>query len=307
MGTFIDLTGQNFGKWTVIEKTNNRDSSGGILWKCACECGSIKEVSSNSLRRGKSTGCGCTRVGSQKDIKGKKFDFLTALKPTSQRSNSGSVIWECKCDCGNICFRSVTNLNRKEEKHSCGCYNNSILNQAQIKDLSNQKFGLLTAIKPTEMRSPRGGVLWECQCECGNTTFVETSNLTNRNIQSCGCIKNSFGEFYIEIILRKNNIKYVKEYTTSSLNKKRFDFAILDVNNQVERLIEFDGEQHFFDRKGLWGSKETLKDIQQRDKEKNQWAQLHKIPLVRIPYYERDNITLEMLLGDEYLYHEGNN
>lgn len=56
MGKFIDLTGQNFGKWTVIEKTNNRDSSGGILWKCVCECGNVKEVSSNSLRRGKSTG-----------------------------------------------------------------------------------------------------------------------------------------------------------------------------------------------------------------------------------------------------------
>ena len=46
---------------------------------------------------------------------------------------------------------------------------------------------------------------------------------------------------------------------------------------------------------------------EQRDEEKNQWAKRHNIPLVRIPYYERDNITLEMLLGDEYLYHEGNN
>lgn len=38
-----------------------------------------------------------------------------------------------------------------------------------------------------------------------------------------------------------------------------------------------------------------------RDKEKNQYAIEHNIPLVRIPYTERDNITLDMLLGDKYL------
>ena len=53
--------------------------------------------------------------------------------------------------------------------------------------------------------------------------------------------------------------------------------------------------------------KQQIKHGRQRDEEKNQWAKRHNIPLVRIPYYERDNITLEMLLGDEYLYHEGNN
>ena len=73
------------------------------------------------------------------------------------------------------------------------------------------------------------------------------------------------------------------------------------MDNQIERLIEFDGEQHFLNRKGLWNSKETLKDIQQRDEEKNQWARLHKIPLVRIPYTERDNITLDIIMGDKYL------
>ena len=41
--------------------------------------------------------------------------------------------------------------------------------------------------------------------------------------------------------------------------------------------------------------------IEQRDLFRNQWAAAHNIPLVRIPYWERDNITLEMLLGDKYL------
>ena len=34
---------------------------------------------------------------------------------------------------------------------------------------------------------------------------------------------------------------------------------------------------------------------------KNEYALSHNIPLVRIPYWERDNITLEMILEDKYL------
>jgi len=45
----------------------------------------------------------------------------------------------------------------------------------------------------------------------------------------------------------------------------------------------------------------TLEIIQQRDKEKNEYALSHNIPLVRIPYWERDNITLDMIMGDKYL------
>lgn len=34
---------------------------------------------------------------------------------------------------------------------------------------------------------------------------------------------------------------------------------------------------------------------------KNEWAKEHNIPLVRIPYWVRDKITLDMILKDEYL------
>ena len=40
--------------------------------------------------------------------------------------------------------------------------------------------------------------------------------------------------------------------------------------------------------------------VQKRDKIKNEYALSHNIPLVRIPYWERDKITLEMILGSTY-------
>lgn len=79
--------------------------------------------------------------------------------------------------------------------------------------------------------------------------------------------------------------------------KKSYDFAIIQ-NNEVVRLIEFDGEQHYREVP-QWRT--SLDVIQRRDKEKNEYALSNNIPLVRIPYWERDNITLDMIMGDKYL------
>ena len=95
--------------------------------------------------------------------------------------------------------------------------------------------------------------------------------------------------------LLENNINFIDEYSFLDLPKSRFDFAIID-NHQIIRLIEFDGEQHYYDIE-KWGGLELQ---QKRDKVKNDYALLHNIPLVRIPYWERDKITLEMILGSTY-------
>ena len=54
----------------------------------------------------------------------------------------------------------------------------------KIKDLTGQKFGYLTVLNPTRINGRFG---WHCQCECGNTKDVLTSNLTRGFVQSCGC------------------------------------------------------------------------------------------------------------------------
>lgn len=56
-------------------------------------------------------------------------------------------------------------------------------------DITNQKFGKLTAIKKAESRG--GKTYWLCKCECGNEKEVQTSHLRNGSIQSCGHCKKS--------------------------------------------------------------------------------------------------------------------
>lgn len=54
-------------------------------------------------------------------------------------------------------------------------------------DIAGQKFGRLTAVRPTGERK-RGYVVWECRCDCGNTKSVLRGNLVSGNTKSCGCL-----------------------------------------------------------------------------------------------------------------------
>lgn len=52
----IDLTGQSFGRWTVLRRA---ESLGGhVRWLCECSCGATRPIPSDDLRRGRTKDCG---------------------------------------------------------------------------------------------------------------------------------------------------------------------------------------------------------------------------------------------------------
>ena len=131
MPKYIDLTGQQFGRFTVIKKVsnpNNRDA----MWECQCECGTIKNVLGKNLRNGRSKSCGCyakersaellaeRNRKSTLDISNDKYGLLTPLHSTEKRSSQGSIIWECLCECGNQVYVSSQDL-LSSHNISCGC------------------------------------------------------------------------------------------------------------------------------------------------------------------------------------------
>ena len=61
MGEVKDITGQRFGKLTVIGKYNGHKERRGAYWVCKCDCGNESVVLGISLRRGSTTSCGCAR------------------------------------------------------------------------------------------------------------------------------------------------------------------------------------------------------------------------------------------------------
>ena len=241
-----------------------------------------------------------------RDFTNQKIGHLTILHidESKPRGSGKNIFWICQCNCGNLISVNSTNLNsgiKNKRNMSCGkCH-------AQSRDLTNQKFGMLTALQIDENFPATAEndwkIKWLCQCDCGNKISVYASNLTRLHTSSCGCINRSIGESNIEKILQNNNIQYAKEYTFSDLrNEKplRFDFAVFDKNNNLIELVEFDGRQHHEDYTP-WKTNETLKERQLRDEIKNKYCEQHKIKLIRIPYTQRDNITLQLLELEEYI------
>lgn len=54
----IDLTGQKFGRWTVLSRVD-KERRGSSHWYCRCDCGTEKILRSNTLRGNESLSCGC--------------------------------------------------------------------------------------------------------------------------------------------------------------------------------------------------------------------------------------------------------
>lgn len=58
---FIDLTGEKFGRLTVIERAPNQKNYQ-TRWVCRCDCGKEVLVARGNLRSGHTKSCGCFSV-----------------------------------------------------------------------------------------------------------------------------------------------------------------------------------------------------------------------------------------------------
>lgn len=122
-----------------------------------------------------------------KDITGQKFNKLTAIHPVAQNRKHG-VVWLLKCDCGSLHNSLLANLTSGQVT-SCGCNLKPKVGRHYLfKDITNEKFTKLTAIRTTGNRRGKA-IEWECLCDCGKITFVAANNLRSGSVKSCGCLK----------------------------------------------------------------------------------------------------------------------
>ena len=232
------------------------------------------------------------------DLSGQRFGHLTVLyeAPKELRRSAKKVAWHCKCDCGNNIIVSTDKL-RGGEQSSCG-HQCPFYRENFIKDLSGQRFGRLTVVGDSGERQ-FGSVIWECKCACGKIIKYNTQTLQKGKAVSCGCLKESYGEFIISEILRENKISFEREY---SFNTCRFPktnaLAKFDFYVNKSYLIEYDGSQHYIADNYKWNTQEKLKETQEHDHFKTQWCRENNIPLIRIPYTHKNEIMLQDLLLD---------
>lgn len=132
---------------------------------------------------------------------------------------------------------------------------------------------------------------------CGNCnkTFKTSLAIYDRNMTGkCpDCNELSYGEYIISLILDKYKIDYTRqEHFNGDCHDIRnlpFDFYLPDYN----LCIEFDGQGHFEPK---WGEESFLRTIL-HDGMKNNYCRWNNIKLLRIPYWEGNNIE-EILIKE---------
>lgn len=115
-----DLTGQIFGKLTVLE-WKNFSKRPTLRWLVRCACGNELYVATAMLKNGHTKTCRkCPR---HKDFSGQIFGQLTALEIDHIRTNPNGqtqTMWKMLCTCGGLCVVAVSHLTDGGVK-SCGC------------------------------------------------------------------------------------------------------------------------------------------------------------------------------------------
>jgi len=141
------------------------------------------------------------------DLTGKRFGWLTVVAITEERIH-GSVVWLCKCNCGNETKGLSTSLIGGGKK-SCGCLSG-------IKNRIGQRFGQLIVIALAKERYHEGAV-WICKCDCGNEKMIPVTALVSGHTKSCGCLhkkqvsKKPYEALYkiLEFAAKKRNLDII--------------------------------------------------------------------------------------------------
>lgn len=226
------------------------------------------------------------------DMIGKTFGKLIVLSRAPKDNNAANrcIRYFCKCKCGNIINVNGAAL-RSGHTTSCGCSRKG----STIKDLTNQKFGYLTAINYAYSNNNRA--IWNCICDCGNKIQVSSHELISGHTTSCGCRKRSNGEEKIENILIELKVNYATEYKIQDCKYKKvlpFDFAIFDKNNNLLCLIEYQGGQHFKSI-DFWGGEERFLKQKERDEIKQKYCIQNNIKLIIISYLDYNILNKDYL------------
>ena len=174
LGKFIDLTGKKFNRLTVMYRNGHR-SDVHILWHCKCDCGNEVDVGGNSLKSGNTKSCGCLNIQkiserNIKDLTGKRFGNLVVSHIVG-KTHRQSVIWRCKCDCGNVCD-VVSHYLLCGDTKSCGCLVGEYHRMSKTNFYTKYKNMLVRCYKPSSYAYRWYGNLGITVCDRWKNSFL---------------------------------------------------------------------------------------------------------------------------------------
>ena len=206
-----------------------------------------------------------------------KYGRLTPVRKLE--GYGGRNVWECRCDCGNLCHVRMSNLKSGHTK-SCGCLRKE-KQKKKFHDLTGMRFGKLTVINFVSQKSG-GPSLWNCRCDCGNMTQQYGPNLRRGLVVSCGCVRRESGKKQYE-----QNIHYINGTQLELVRSKK----IWKTNKtgvkgvyQEKRTGKYIASMTFQGKREILGRFQTLEEARQAREQAEE---------------ERDRKIQWMLLGAE--------
>jgi hypothetical protein len=179
MGIFKNLTGQIFGKLTVIKKIENHQN-GKIQYLCECSCKFHTQINviGENLKSGNTTKCTKCREWKFNDLTEQQYGLWKVIKRVED--NKRGTVWLCECQCENKTLKNVLgNSLVLGKSKSCGCLT--------YKSIVGKKYSQLLIINEYCINN-----IWFCDadCDCGNKAIkIYKASIVNGNTKSCGCIR----------------------------------------------------------------------------------------------------------------------
>lgn len=221
------------------------------------------------------------------------------LTPCDVTVNSNKKVW-WKCSKGHEWEDKISSRNRYlicpycNHQRPSEDYNLLVCNPELCKEWHYEK----NDKKPEEyLPNSNRKVWWICK-DCDNKWKAKICE-RNYNLTGCPECNKSKGEKVIKEFFDINNIIYSPQYKTNGCRNKRmlpFDFAIFENydKTKLKMLIEYDGILHYEDK---FNNPKQFKINKRNDNIKNTYCQNNNIKLLRIPYWDFDNI--EKILKSE--------
>lgn len=141
--------GDTFGDWTVIN-TERFSKNGHVYVQCQCKCGTINDIASTALLRGKTSSCkSCSRRKLTTILPiGSKYKHWTVLEGPVYRKST--AYYKVQCDCGTIAYKLPIELNYQDRDFQCEkCAQRE---RAVKTTLNNGRVGDLTLTEYTRLR-----------------------------------------------------------------------------------------------------------------------------------------------------------
>jgi hypothetical protein len=124
------------------------------------------------------------------DLVNKKIGKIKVIRKSNKKNNHNWYLWECECDCGNICYATTQQILNGHKK-TCGC--------GKRPNLIGLKTGMLEVVSYAgihKIDKTHSEKRWRCLCQCGNYTNLSTAVLTKGVTKSCGCLNKRKGKFH---------------------------------------------------------------------------------------------------------------